>query len=107
MAEEHAPGSDLPQRLVRTIEEWGKTVRDREPGQLAELALDALLKTTAMLCLYRELSRSGLSPEVVQACYRALLRNEPIGAETDDLVLKWRARKELLLRELRQSLAHW
>jgi hypothetical protein len=105
--EDHASGSDLPQRLVRTIEDWGKTVKGQDPGQLTDLAVDALLKTTAMICLYRELSRAGLSPEVVQACYRTLLKEEPVAAETDDLVLKWRARRDLFLRDLRKSLKNW
>jgi hypothetical protein len=105
--EDHGPASDLPQRLVRTIEDWGRAAKGHDPGQLTDLAVDALLKTTAMICLYRELSRSGLSPETVQVCYRTLLKEEPVSADSEDVVLQWRARKELFLRDLRRCLRNW
>jgi hypothetical protein len=93
--------AELRQRLMHTIEEWGKTQRGMD--QLAGVTVDALLKMTAMICVYRDMAASGLHAEKIQEYLRALNREAPLSADAEDAYLAWQARKEVLLQDLLRS----
>jgi hypothetical protein len=94
--------ADLTRRLMQTIQEWGKTQGGQSPGQLGEATVEALLKTITGIRLYGELSSSGLSLEKLPELFRKLNSERPI-EEEDALLLRLRARRDILLRNLERA----
>lgn len=93
---------DLMKRLMATIQEWGKAHSQKDVKQLGDVTLDALVRTIVTICLYRELSPEG-NPKYVQEFLQRVNRDGPIEDDDDELVVAVRARKDVLLRNLKRE----
>ena len=94
---------DLMKRLLATIQEWGKAHSQKGVKQMGDVTVDALLSTIVTICLYRELSSSGGYPQNVQKFLERVNKDGPIEDDDDELVVAVRARKDLLLRNLKRE----
>lgn len=93
---------DLMNRLLVTIQEWGKAHSQKGVKQLGDVILDALVRSIVTICLYRELFPEG-SRQDVQKFLQRVNKDGPIEDDDDELVVAARARRDLLLRNLKRE----
>jgi hypothetical protein len=91
---------DLMRRLLSTVDEWGKAQGRRDLNQMRSITVDALLKTIAAICAYKELSSMRVSHKNVNIFLQRIFKEEPIEADEPEMLLTLRARKDVLFRNL-------
>ncbi len=91
---------DLMKRLLGTVDEWGKAQGRRDLNQLRNVTVDALLRTIAAICVYKELSSVGVSHKNVNMFLQRIFKEEPVEVDEPELLLALRARKDVLFRNL-------
>jgi len=94
---------DLMNRLLGTINQWGKAQGRKHVNQMRDITVDALLKTITAICVHKELSSMGVSPMNVNLFLQRIYREEPIEADEPEPLLALRARKDVLLRNLERA----
>jgi hypothetical protein len=94
---------DLVNRLLGTVDQWGKTQGGKNLNQMRDITLDALLKTITAICVYKELSSLGVSHKNVNLFLQRMYKEGPVEAEEPEMLLALRARKDVLLRNLERN----
>lgn len=94
---------DLMNRLLGTVDQWGKTQGRQDLNQMRVITLDALLKTITAICVYKELSSMGVSHKNVNLFLQRMYKEGPVEAEEPEMLLALRARKDVLLRNLERD----
>jgi hypothetical protein len=99
---------DLMNRLLGTVDQWGKAQGRKNLSQMRDITLAALLKTITAICVYKELSSMGVSHKNVNLFLQRMYKEGPVDAEEPEMLLLLRARRDVLLRNLeREVRAFW
>ena len=93
---------DLRKRLLATIEAWGNAQGQKDVKQMHDITMDALLRTIVAICVYTELSSSGIGAESLQAAFRKVHRESPV-EDGEEPLIPLRARKDVLFRNLEKT----
>jgi hypothetical protein len=94
---------DLTRRLLATIDQWGKIQGQKSAMQMSSVTVDALLNSVTAICVFREMSSTGVSPKDVQSFFRRIYKDGPVETDEPAMLLSLRARKDVLLRNLETS----
>jgi hypothetical protein len=97
---------DLLRRLLATIDQWGNAQPGKGSAQLDRVVMDGLLQTVTAICISRELSGLGITPEETQAFFRRIYKGEGlVKAEDSEGLLRLQARKDVLFAALKRAVS--
>ena len=94
---------DLMNRLLGTVDQWGKAQGRKDLNLMQGITLDAMVKTVTAICVYKELSSMGVSHKNVNLFLQRMYKEGPIEPEEPEMLLALRARKDVLLRNLQRD----